>query len=144
MNTFFKSNQIIISQRCELQILFSQYRLETGLCISRPRAFCLIPDPSPGSRPPALAPNVFTGPGPQFIFTSPGPQFVFTGPGPQFVYTGPGPQFVFTGPGLQFLLSVQSMSLHIPTLSPQFAFTGPGLRFLLPMRDLNLHLPFYW
>ena len=56
-----------------------------GICISRPPALCLAPDP-----------------GPQFVFTGPGPQFVFIGPGPKFVFTGPGPQFVFTGPGPNF------------------------------------------
>ena len=108
---------------------FVFYQLYAGLCISRPLSLCLATDP---------------GCGPQFVFADPGPQFVFTGSGPQFVFTGPGLQFVFIGPDLKLLLSVRSISLHIPTLSPQFVFTGPGLQFVLPVQDLNLHLPFYW
>ena len=89
-----------------------------GICISRPPALCLAPDP-----------------GPQFVFTGPGPQFVFTGPGPKFVFPGPGPQFVFTGPGPNFyypaLVSPKPELADTNLVPPQSVFTGPGLRFLL-------------
>ena len=102
-----------------------------GICISRPPALCLAPDP-----------------GPQFVFTGPGPQFVFIGPGPKFVFTGPGPQFVFTGPGPNF---------YYPALvrpKPELADTNlahpPPLNlYLLALAydfyygALNLHLPSY-
>ena len=99
-----------------------------GICISRPPALCLAPDP-----------------GPQFVFTGPGPQFVFIGPGPKFVFTGPGQNLCLPALVQIFIIrpwSVRSLSLQIPTLSP------PNLCLLALAYDfyygaLNLHLPSY-
>ena len=71
-----------------------------GICISRPTALWLAPDPGPG------------------------PQFVFIGPGPQFVFTGPGPQFVFTGLAPNLYLPALAPNFYLPTLAPNFYLPG--------------------
>ena len=96
-----------------------------GICISRPPALCLAPDP-----------------GPKCVFTGPAPEFVFTGPGPQFGFTSSDPQFGFT-PNLH--LPVQpGLSLHIPTLSPLFVFTGPGLWSVCTQAAKLIYLQWCW
>ena len=74
----------IMRQRIKFTDLSQQ---SLGLCISRPSALYLAPDP---------------GHGPQFVFTGPVPQFAFTGHGPQFVSPSPGTQLVFTKPDRNF------------------------------------------
>ena len=83
--------------------LKTSYSFGKGICISRPPAFCLAPDPGSGPRPPALNPNLYlTALAPNMCLPALAPNLCLATLGPNLYLQALPSNLLFTSSGQDF------------------------------------------